>query len=159
LNKGYDLLERAIPIAREQHSFSFVILGQDGTLIPPKLGAIWIEPNGSQQQIATIMRAADVLVAASRREVLPTAVAESQALGTPAVVPGASGFVDVVTDGETGLFFAPGDPVSLAARIVTMIESPANREAMGRAAAARAKQLWHPSVIAPQYSRVYGGRI
>jgi glycosyltransferase involved in cell wall biosynthesis len=159
LNKGYDLLEQAIPIAREKQSFSFVIFGHNGTLIPPKLGAIWIEPDGSQHQVATIMRAADFLVAASRTEVLPTVVQEAHALGLPAVVPGATGYVDVVTDGETGLYFNPENPASLAERIVTMIECPTRRDAMGHAAAARAKLLWHPSVIAPDYSRVYGGHI
>jgi glycosyltransferase involved in cell wall biosynthesis len=52
---------------------------------------------------------ADVLVLPSHREGLPTVVLEAQAAGKPVIGASATGIIDVVTDGETGLLFPVGD--------------------------------------------------
>lgn len=155
MNKGYDLLEQAIKIARSQQTFTFMILGHDGQLIPPQLGALWIQPDGSEEQVVNFFRAADLVLGASREEVLPTVIQEAQGLGVPGVVPAATGYEDVVVDGLTGLHFSQGDAADFADKICALVGSPALREKLGNQAATRAARLWHPDRVRLQYAALY----
>jgi lipopolysaccharide/colanic/teichoic acid biosynthesis glycosyltransferase len=55
----------------------------------------------------------DVFVLPSHREGLPNVVLEAQAVGIPVVAARATGVLDAVMDGETGLLFPVGDVTSL----------------------------------------------
>ena len=55
----------------------------------------------------------DVLVLPSHREGFPNVVLEAYAAGKPVVAARATGIVDAVTDGETGLLYAIGDVAAL----------------------------------------------
>lgn len=57
---------------------------------------------------------ADVVILPSHREGLPIAVLEAQAAGKPVIGASATGIVDVVANGETGLLFPVGDVPALA---------------------------------------------
>ena len=77
---------------------------------------------GPVQDTPSFYAAADIVVLPSHREGLPTVVLEAQAAGRPVVGAQATGIVDVVTDGETGLLFPVGDVAALTralARLVT----------------------------------------
>lgn len=155
MNKGYDLIELAIPNAKKDGPFTFAILGHDGAHIPGKLGAVWIQPDGSEEQIISLFQASDLVLGASREEVLPTVIQEAQALGVPAVVPGATGYQDVVLNGITGLYFLPGNTEDFAKKISSLVRSPELREQLGTQAAERAAHLWHPDRVRLQYSDLY----
>ncbi|HEY6943712.1 MAG TPA: glycosyltransferase, partial [Candidatus Acidoferrum sp.] len=64
---------------------------------------------------------ADILVLPSHREGLPTVVLEAQAAGIPVVGASATGIVDIVVHGETGLLFPVGDVQALAAAITKLL--------------------------------------
>src|SRR5258708_20873219 len=64
---------------------------------------------------------ADVLVLPSHREGLPTVILEAQAAGKPVVGASATGIVDLVTEGETGLLFPVGDVAALAKALAKLI--------------------------------------
>ena len=68
---------------------------------------------------------ADVLVLPSHREGLPTVVLEAHAAGKPVIGAAATGIVDLVVDGETGLLFPVGDVSSLADAIARLTEDKA----------------------------------
>ena len=155
MNKGYDILEEAIPLAQKQQSFTFVVLGHDGGRIPSELGAVWIQPDGSEEQVIRLARATDVVVGASREEVLPTVIQEAQALGVPAVVPGATGYKDVVVDGVTGVHYVQGNARDFAEKMSDLVRSPKLVERLGRQAAERAAMLWHPDNVRLQYADLY----
>jgi glycosyltransferase involved in cell wall biosynthesis len=77
---------------------------------------------GPVQDIATYYAIAHVVMLPSHREGLPTVILEAQAAGKPVVGASATGIVDVVVDGETGLLFPVGDAPTLAqamARLIT----------------------------------------
>jgi glycosyltransferase involved in cell wall biosynthesis len=64
----------------------------------------------------------------------PFAIIESFALGVPVVAARIGGIPELVTDGETGLLFAPGDSADLRDRIVGLLQRPElGRELAGRA--------------------------
>ena len=64
---------------------------------------------------------ADVLVLPSHREGLPTVVLEGHAAGKPVIGAAATGIVDLLADGETGLLFPVGDASALADAVARLI--------------------------------------
>jgi glycosyltransferase involved in cell wall biosynthesis len=76
---------------------------------------------GAVHDTAPYYAAADVLVLPSHREGLPTVILEAQAAGIPVVGASATGIVDVVAHGETGLLFPVGDVSALAAAIAKLL--------------------------------------
>jgi len=76
---------------------------------------------GAVQDTVPYYAIADVLVLPSHREGLPTVVLEAQAAGKPVIGASATGIVDVVVDGETGLLFPVGDVLALAEAMARLI--------------------------------------
>jgi glycosyltransferase involved in cell wall biosynthesis len=76
---------------------------------------------GAVQDTAVYYAAADVLVLPSHREGLPTVVLEAQAAGIPVIGAAATGIVDIIAHGETGLLFPVGDASALAAAIGNLL--------------------------------------
>ena len=88
---------------------------------------------GPVQDTATYYAIADVLVLPSHREGLPTVVLEAQAAGKPVVGASATGIVDLVVDGETGLLFPVGDVPALAEALARLITDKALASKLGLA--------------------------
>jgi glycosyltransferase involved in cell wall biosynthesis len=66
-----------------------------------------------------------------------TTITEAMAMGRPVVVTRTRGQVDIVRDGETGLYVPPRDPQALRQAIQRLLDSPDEAERMGRAGRAR----------------------
>lgn len=92
--------------------------------------------------------AADLLVLPTRREGMPNVVLEAAAMGVPSVTTTATGAVDSVTDGETGVLVPPDDPCSLANAMGRMLANPELRHRMGESARIRAINLFDPDDVA-----------
>jgi glycosyltransferase involved in cell wall biosynthesis len=88
---------------------------------------------GPVQDTAAYYAIADVLVLPSHREGLPTVVLEAQAAGKPVVGASATGIVDLVVDGETGLLFPVGDVPALAEALARLITDKALASKLGLA--------------------------
>lgn len=79
-------------------------------------------------------RAAEMLVACSRREGLPLNVVETMLSGNPAVVSDNRGHRELVDDGITGFIVPHGDSVAIADRICRLLDDGDLRTRMGDAA-------------------------
>jgi len=103
---------------------------------------------GAVPDTAPYYAAADVLVLPSHREGLPTVVLEAQAAGVPVVGASATGIVDVVADGETGLLFPVGNVPALTEAIARLITDGALAIKLGLAGQEqvrskfRQEQIW-----------------
>jgi glycosyltransferase involved in cell wall biosynthesis len=62
-----------------------------------------------------------------------TVIVEAMAMGRAVIATRTRGQVDVIRDGENGLYVPPGDPDALRAAIVRLLADPAEAERMGRA--------------------------
>jgi glycosyltransferase involved in cell wall biosynthesis/LmbE family N-acetylglucosaminyl deacetylase len=76
-------------------------------------------------------------------------VAEGMAMGKPVVASNAGGVLEIITDGETGIMFPPGDSARLAEAICTLLENPAEAEQMARRGRA---------VVAERFTIEHSGR-
>jgi glycogen(starch) synthase len=68
-------------------------------------------------ELAALVAAADCAVVPSRYEPFGMVALEAAAAGTPVAVAEVGGLAEIVTDGVTGVRFAPGDPAALAAAV------------------------------------------
>jgi glycosyltransferase involved in cell wall biosynthesis len=92
---------------------------------------------GPRQDIAAVLRSVDVLVQASSREALGLSVLEAQACGTPVVAFPASGTLEIVRDGETGLLARHDDVAHLSACIGRVLTDAGLRAHLAHAARAQ----------------------
>lgn len=88
------------------------------------------------------MAAADVLCLPSYREGFGSVIIEAAACGVPAVGSRIYGISDAIVDGQTGLLHEPGDVNEMRRCLQRLIEDPESRIRMGRAARARAIEVF-----------------
>lgn len=91
----------------------------------------------SSTEVRHALEAADVYLLPSLSEGISNAALEAMAMEMPLVSTTAGGMAEVITDGVDGAIVAPRDPAAMAARISELLDAPAKRVAMGRAARAR----------------------
>ena len=75
-------------------------------------------------------------------------VTEAMALGCPIVAARVGGIPEIIRDGIDGVLHRVGDPGDLAAQILALLDDPARAAELGRQAAARCEQRFHPAIIA-----------
>lgn len=90
---------------------------------------------------------ADIHVLPSLREGFPNVVLEAAALGVPTITTDATGCVDSVRDGETGLVVPAGDGDALADAIERLVADPALRRRMAADARDEVVQRFQPTAI------------
>jgi D-inositol-3-phosphate glycosyltransferase len=86
-------------------------------------------------RLATIYRAADLVLMPSWSESFGLVALEAQACGTPVVAAGVGGLLHAVGDGTTGVLLADHQPEAWAATVARLLSSPRRLAAMGAAAA------------------------
>jgi D-inositol-3-phosphate glycosyltransferase len=109
----------------------------------------------SETELPALLRSADLMVGASRYEPSGIAALQAMACGVPVVVSAVGALSDAVEDGVTGLLVEPDDAPMLARRIRALQASPVQREALGIAAADRAKSRYDLSRIARETAAAY----
>lgn len=144
-NKDYPTLFEAASLAlAEEPSLRFVSVGQ-GPLeheLRADLGRRGLGDRfallGYHPDPPGVLAGADVFTLSSRHEGLPISLLEAMALGLPPVVTRVGGIPEVVTSDVDGLLVPAATPSALADALVELARSPARRQRLGAAAAARA---------------------
>jgi len=94
-----------------------------------------------------LYRLASLFITASEVEIQSSVVLEAAASGLPVVTVRASSMPEFVEDGVTGFLVSPRDVVTLANRIITLLQNPARARAMGEAGLAVARRHSHENAI------------
>jgi glycosyltransferase involved in cell wall biosynthesis len=98
-------------------------------------------------ELPAIMATHHALVAASyASETFGIGLVEAQSCGLPVIASRFGGFVEVVSEGQTGLFYPPRDANALATCIATLQQAPEMRDQMAANAPAWAAQFAWPAV-------------
>jgi glycosyltransferase involved in cell wall biosynthesis len=110
---------------------------------------------GAVPDTAPYYALADVVILPSHREGLPIAVLEAQAAGKPVIGAAATGIVDVVADGETGVLFPIGDVPALAKAIAKVISDKELAMKLGLAGQEQVKRKFAQELIWQALYREY----
>jgi glycosyltransferase involved in cell wall biosynthesis len=97
---------------------------------------------GFRKNIPDVMAAFDVLAFPSHAESFGVVLIEAMAMELPVVSTNCDGVLDIVVNGETGLFVHPRNGQELAAALLRLIDDPAARHRMGRAGRRRVLELF-----------------
>jgi glycosyltransferase involved in cell wall biosynthesis len=87
--------------------------------------------HGASDDVARLLRAADIYVQPSHYEAFSNAVIEAMATGLPVVASRVGGMLDCLVDDENGLLSTPADPMDIAAKLQRVIDDAALRARLG----------------------------
>jgi len=88
----------------------------------------------SREELTRIMAGTDIFLLSSILEGQPLVIVEAMTYGCPIVSTNVGGIPELITDGVNGLLCPPEKPECLAEKIKSLIDDPASRERLGRAA-------------------------
>ena len=138
--KGMHHLVEAMPAILAKHSDAHaVIVGGEHAFEPdyPKylqsrIAALGLTERvilaGLQSNIPEWMQAMDVVVHASDNEPFGIVVIEAMALGKPVVATATAGPAEIITDGDSGLLWTPGDLNQLAHAVLKFLRCEETKE-------------------------------
>lgn len=109
---------------------------------------------GRVDDIADLLRGADLFLLPSETESFGLAALEAMACGVPVVASRAGGIPEVVADGETGFLAPVGDVTTMTKRALEVLRDPVRLETFRRAAVTRAAEFSADRVV-PLYERLY----
>jgi glycosyltransferase involved in cell wall biosynthesis len=140
--KGYPVLLAAAARWQDRDPVPLLVIAGDG----PLAGSLASQARGTgasvrflgqRGDIPALLGAADVVVVPSRWEGQPLIVQEALRAGRPIVASRTGGIPDL-TGEDAALFVPPGDPVALAAAVVSVLDDPGVAAKLADAATRRA---------------------
>ena len=131
---------------------TFLLLGQEGTMtesLPFKVK--FVPPESDPKRIALYYQASDLYLHAALMDTFPNAVLEAMACGLPVVATKVGGIPEQVIHGTHGYLSRAGDAEEMAHGLKILLENPAQRLEMGKAAAKRALDLYDKRRMVKNY--------
>ncbi len=158
--KRIDLLLETAARIRPRDSFKLVILaGGDFSPFAAEVRRLGLESRVIVREkvsdIEDYLQTADVGLMTSETESFCLSILEAMCFACPSVATRVGGIPEVIEQNVTGLLAPSGDAEALARAVEILIQNPARRAALGRAAQHRARQCFSPEVIVPQYEALY----
>ena len=156
-----NFLQAAASVIREVPGVTFLVVG-DGPLRAPlqalaeRLGlADRVQFLGFRNDVALILRAADIFALFSRWEGLPLTILEAMAAERPVVATAVDGNVEAVQHGLTGLISPAEDIGQFATNLTTLVREPDRAREMGTAGRRLVEQRFGVERMAQQLSDLY----
>lgn len=110
---------------------------------------------GNRDDTAELLRAMDVFVLPSLGEGISNTILEAMASGLPVIATAVGGNPELVTAGDNGALFAPGDDAALAHTLLDYAADPERRRLEGAAARQRIERDFSLAHMAAAYQAVY----
>jgi glycosyltransferase involved in cell wall biosynthesis len=160
--KGFAVLvEAAHHLLREDPGAGLVLFG-DGPLrraLERQVTAVGLAGRlvvaGFRDDLDRYLPWLDVLAVPSYTEGLPNVALEACAAGVPVVATAVGGTPEVIEDGVNGYLVTPGDPGSLASRLLEVLRSPDCGRVLGQRGRVRMLEEFTFEAQAEQYGRLF----
>ena len=158
--KRVDLLLEAAALIRPANSFKLVILaGEPFTPFASQMRQLGLDGRVIVREkvndIEDYLQAADLGLFTSETESFCLSILEAMCFACPSVSTRVGGIPEVIEDQVTGLLAPFGDAAALAGAVEGLIQDPARRIALGRAAQQRAREKFSADAIVPRYEALY----
>ncbi len=158
--KRIDLLLEAAALIRPASAFKLVILA-GGPFAPFAAQVRQLGLDGrvivreKVNDIEDYLQAADLGLFTSETESFCLSILEAMCFACPSVSTRVGGIPEVIEDQVSGLLAPFGDAAALAGAVEDLIQDPARRIALGRAAQQRAREKFSADAIVPRYEALY----
>lgn len=158
--KRIDLLLETVARVRPRNAFKLVILA-GGNFAPfaAEVRRLGVEDRVIVREkvndIEDYLQAADLGLFTSEMESFCLSILEAMFFACPSVATCVGGIPEVVEDNVTGLLVPAGDASALAGAVEALIQDPARRIALGRAAQRSARERFSAEAIVPRYEALY----
>jgi glycosyltransferase involved in cell wall biosynthesis len=154
--KGYHLLLEALHrLSRfSRDPYHLLVFGSDADQRPLPYPATFLGNLHDEPALARAYNAADVFVAPSQQDNLPSTLLEASACGVPMVGFRVGGIPEIIGHGRGGHIAAAFDSEDFA-RGIAWVTAPERNAALGDAARAHALATYAPAVVARQYLQLY----
>ena len=160
-DKGAETLVEALRLLHLRHpSVALLCIGdveEPYLALKFQRSGVPVKLTGWTDQPWKYFSAVDVLALPTRREGFPNVVLEAAAVGIPTVTTRATGAVDAVIDGVTGLIVDVDDPTGFAGALEILLIDGERRQRMGAAARKRAETDFAPAIIWQGLLDLYAG--
>ena len=160
--KGYDVFIRAAKRIHEKRpDVHFLLVGKGSydVMLRGLASSLGLDAcfhfTGERGDVLDIFPLIDVFVMSSRWEAMPYALLEAMGAGRAIVVTHTCGLEKVVENGRAGVIIPPEDPDALCREAVALLDDPARREALGRAARELATGAYGLKRSIEQIERLY----
>jgi N-acetyl-alpha-D-glucosaminyl L-malate synthase BshA len=158
--KRIDLLLETAARIRPRESFKLLVLaGGDFTPFVNDVRRLGLEGRVIvREQVADIedyLQVAEVGLFTSETESFCLSILEAMCFGCPSVAVSVGGIPEVTEHNATGLLVPNANPDALARAVESLIQDPARRGALGRAAQQRAIGQFSAEAIVPRYEALY----
>jgi glycosyltransferase involved in cell wall biosynthesis len=97
---------------------------------------------GNRHDVPAVLAALDVFLLTSRIEANPVSILEAMSAGKPVVAPRVGSIAESVDDGISGYLTEPNSADHAAARVIDLLENPAQASAMGSAGQQTVQRCW-----------------
>jgi glycosyltransferase involved in cell wall biosynthesis len=117
----------------------------------------WCEHAGivGRDKLKSYLREAALLALPSLEDNCPMVVLEAMAAGAPVIAANVGGVPDLIEDGKTGLFCDPLDAASMSGAVERLLAQPPLARALAAEANRRARERFHPLVVARRHLEIY----
>jgi L-malate glycosyltransferase len=158
--KRIDLLLETVARVRPRDAFKLLILA--GEPFAPfaehvrRLGLVdRVIVREKVNDIEDYLQVADIGLFTSETESFCLSILEAMCFGCPSVSTRVGGIPEVVEDNRSALLVPSGDVDALASALEALIHDEPRRSTLGRAAQARARELFSAEIIVPRYEALY----
>jgi glycosyltransferase involved in cell wall biosynthesis len=108
-----------------------------------------------REKLKSHLRETTLLALPSLEDNCPMTVLEAMAANVPVVAAKVGGVPDLIEDGKTGLFCDPQNAASMAGAVEKLLAQPEFSRALAAEAKTRAKERFHPLVVARRHLEIY----
>lgn len=129
-------------------------MAQVKAILQPSEFAADVRYWGLQTDVASLLVQTDLLLMTSLSESFCLAALEAMACGTPVLATRVGGLPEVVSHGQSGFLFTPGDHTAAVDLAVQLLSNPVGHQLM-RQAARRQAARYDSARIVPAYERLY----
>jgi glycosyltransferase involved in cell wall biosynthesis len=135
-----------------------VLFGASEPQASPTTGlrTTYMGPLHDDKLLSLVYSAADTFVCPSKQETFGQTVLEAMACGTPCVVFGIGGLLEIVENGVTGYLAEPQDTADLARGIAWMLEDDDRQRRLSQASRDKVEKHFSSVQVAHRYADLYG---
>jgi sugar transferase (PEP-CTERM/EpsH1 system associated) len=110
---------------------------------------------GSPDRVPELLNGMDIFVLTSLKEGMSNTLLEAMATGLPLIATQVGGNPEVIGEGRSESFFAPGDVLGLTEKILRLAKEPAIRLQLGAEGRRRALEMFSLEGMIQRYSDLY----